>query len=185
MCLPGPISSDACCIEPQPLPTVSSVCLDALGLHSYWRWFNTLELIRKQHILIKLSPPPLLSVSSCALLPDSLEEIENLCALSSPPSSSSVTFFLFSSPPCAANWMPSSTMLRCWTTWLAEMRDVSWWPLAAGNYSFKTLYRRIWCWFAELHGLIVQYFSPNHCVKLCDEFLKRLLRSLTTFISVK
>lgn len=93
MCLQGPISSDASCIESQPLPTVSSVCLVTLGLPSYWRLFNTLGLIRKQHILIKHSPPPILSVSSCALLPDSLEEIENLCALSSPPSSSSVTFF--------------------------------------------------------------------------------------------
>lgn len=156
MCLQGPISSDACCIEPQPLPTVSSVCLVTLGLHSYWRWFNTLQLIRKQHILIKLKAPPPVSVSSsCALLPDSPEETENLRVLSAQPSpSSSVTLFLFCSLPYAANWMPSSMMLRCWTTWLAEMRAVSWWPLAAGNYSFKTSHRHIWCWFAELHVLI-------------------------------
>lgn len=63
ICLQGPIISEACCIEPQPLPTVSCVCLVTLGLQSYWRWFNTLELIRKQHILKNkplvcfLSPP--------------------------------------------------------------------------------------------------------------------------------
>lgn len=44
-------------------PTVSSVCLATLGLKSYWRWFNTLELIREQHIFRKISPrsPALLS----------------------------------------------------------------------------------------------------------------------------
>lgn len=51
MCLQGPIISEACCIEPQPLPPVSSVRLVTLRLQFYWGWFNTLKLIHKQHIL--------------------------------------------------------------------------------------------------------------------------------------
>lgn len=36
---------------------------------------------------------------------------------------------------CTGNWMPSSMMQQCWTTWQAEMKAASWWPLAVERSS--------------------------------------------------
>lgn len=174
MCLQGPITSEACCIEPQPLPTVSSVCLVTLGLQLYWRWFNTLGLIRKQHILKNkplfcfLSPPVHFSLTL------SKKNFETPHALSSYPPSVCFLLSLFSVlffSSFAVNWTPSSMMPQCWTTWPAEMRGVSWWPLAAGNLSFSSLKRHFYRGLSSLHGLILPLFGPNHSVKLCKRFL--------------
>jgi len=107
------------------------LCLVTLELQSHWRWFNTSQLICKQHTLRNRTLFCLLSHPvHCSLT--LFKELRKPSRFVFIPSLVSVFLCSFLSP-FSANWTPSSTMPRCWTTWLEEMRDVSWWPSAAGN----------------------------------------------------
>lgn len=78
VCMHGLCLSEVCIGRPQasgaPSPLMCIVlnhshsplwppCLVTLGLHSYWRWFNTLKLISKQHNNKPLVPPASVSLS--------------------------------------------------------------------------------------------------------------------------